>query len=80
MVSDCLIFSVIESHPDSFHEDLRLDRPFPTLTQYCDSLDLSKMTNKVNIYKCIDFSIEVYSKYTNQKQISIYVYAHYQHV
>ncbi|XP_013393468.1 NEDD8-activating enzyme E1 regulatory subunit isoform X2 [Lingula anatina] len=38
--------TVIESHPDNAHEDLRLDRPFPGLTQYCDSLDLSTMKKK----------------------------------
>ena len=38
--------SVVESHPDSTHEDLRLDRPFPALSAFCDSLDLDSMNNK----------------------------------
>ncbi|EDO44524.1 predicted protein [Nematostella vectensis] len=35
---------IIESHPDSAFEDLRLDRPFPTLQQYVDSMDLESMS------------------------------------
>ncbi|XP_064646486.1 NEDD8-activating enzyme E1 regulatory subunit-like isoform X2 [Lineus longissimus] len=38
--------TVIESHPDSIHEDLRLDRPFPGLVEYCDRLDLDNMSKK----------------------------------
>ncbi|XP_071089185.1 NEDD8-activating enzyme E1 regulatory subunit-like [Haliotis cracherodii] len=38
--------TVIESHPDSAHDDLRLDNPFSGLRQYCDSLDLANMTKK----------------------------------
>ncbi|KAL3860740.1 hypothetical protein ACJMK2_010815 [Sinanodonta woodiana] len=38
--------TVFESHPDNTHEDLRLDRPFPALVQYCDSLHLETMTSK----------------------------------
>ncbi|XP_052248440.1 NEDD8-activating enzyme E1 regulatory subunit-like isoform X1 [Dreissena polymorpha] len=38
--------AVIESHPDSAHEDLRLDRPFPSLVKYLDSIDLSCMNKK----------------------------------
>ena len=34
---------VVESHPDNFHEDLRLDVPFPELSAYVDSLDLVAM-------------------------------------
>ncbi|CAH3176008.1 unnamed protein product, partial [Porites evermanni] len=37
---------VVESHPDNTHPDLRLDRPFSTLVQYVDALDLSKMTKQ----------------------------------
>ena len=39
--------TVVESHPDNSHSDLRLDRPFSTLVQYVDALDLSKMTKQV---------------------------------
>ncbi|XP_061197128.1 NEDD8-activating enzyme E1 regulatory subunit-like isoform X2 [Saccostrea echinata] len=38
--------TVIESHPDNAHEDLRLDRPFPSLVKYCDSLHLDTMDKK----------------------------------
>ncbi|XP_048731637.1 NEDD8-activating enzyme E1 regulatory subunit-like isoform X2 [Ostrea edulis] len=38
--------TVIESHPDNAHEDLRLDRPFPALIKYCDSLHLETMDKK----------------------------------
>ena len=31
---------VIEAHPDNFHEDLRLDCPFPGLIAYMDKVDL----------------------------------------
>lgn len=44
-----LTYAVVESHPDSTHPDLRLDRPFPGLVQYVDALDLNTMTKKVNI-------------------------------
>ena len=46
-ILELLYFSVIESHPDSAHEDLRLDRPFQGLVKYADSLDLEKMNKKV---------------------------------
>ena len=39
-------FAVVESHPDNAISDLRLDEPFPALTQFCDSLDLSTMNKK----------------------------------
>ncbi|KAH9493174.1 NEDD8-activating enzyme E1 regulatory subunit [Bulinus truncatus] len=38
--------TIIESHPDNSHEDLRLDRPFKGLSEYCDSLDLNSMNKK----------------------------------
>lgn len=37
---------VIESHPDSQHLDLRLDKPFPALLQYVHSFDLDTMDLK----------------------------------
>lgn len=37
---------VIESHPDSQNPDLRLDKPFPSLSQYVDSFDLDTMDLK----------------------------------
>ena len=36
---------IVESHPDNFQEDLRLECPFPGLRDFMDSLDLDKMTN-----------------------------------
>lgn len=39
--------AVVESHPDNAHPDLRLDRPFPGLVEYVDSLDLHIMTKQV---------------------------------
>ena len=41
----CIV--VVESHPDNAHEDLRLDRPFPALVEFCDSLELDAMSKKV---------------------------------
>ena len=38
---------VVESHPDSSIEDLRLDHPIPGFQRYCDPLDLHTMTMKV---------------------------------
>lgn len=38
--------TVIESHPDNEIPDLRLDRPFPSLEKYMDSLELDKMDDK----------------------------------
>lgn len=38
--------AVVESHPDNIHEDLRLDRPFPALVEYCNSLNLDTMNKK----------------------------------
>jgi len=48
-VSVCVcVCIVVESHPDNVHDDLRLDRPLNSFTEFCDSLDLSSMTRKVN--------------------------------
>ena len=52
---------VLESHPDNFHEDLRLDIPFDELVQYMDNVDLSKADSGqqsnvpylVILYKCL---------------------------
>lgn len=42
-----LVVLVIESHPDNAHPDLRLDRPFPGLSQYVELLDLNTMSKQV---------------------------------
>ena len=38
---------VVESHPDNYiyHEDLRLDHPFPALQEYVESIDLDRADN-----------------------------------
>ncbi|XP_070575190.1 NEDD8-activating enzyme E1 regulatory subunit-like [Ptychodera flava] len=38
--------TVIESHPDNAHEDLRLDRQFPGLVKYIDGMNLLSMTKQ----------------------------------
>ena len=36
---------IVESHPDNYHEDLRLDCPFPALQTHVDSIDIEAMNN-----------------------------------
>lgn len=38
--------TVIESHPDNQHPDLRLDKPFPSLVQHINSVKLEEMELK----------------------------------
>uniref|UniRef100_A0A8C9NBF8 NEDD8-activating enzyme E1 regulatory subunit n=1 Tax=Serinus canaria TaxID=9135 RepID=A0A8C9NBF8_SERCA len=38
--------TVVESHPDNMLEDLRLDRPFPELTEHVQNYDLEHMDKK----------------------------------
>ncbi|XP_035679361.1 NEDD8-activating enzyme E1 regulatory subunit-like [Branchiostoma floridae] len=38
--------TVIESHPDNAHSDLRLDRPFPALAAYVDAVDMDSLSKK----------------------------------
>lgn len=38
--------TVIETRPENEFHDLRLDRPFPALKQYFDSVDLDKLTDQ----------------------------------
>uniref|UniRef100_A0A8C5NQ29 NEDD8 activating enzyme E1 subunit 1 n=1 Tax=Junco hyemalis TaxID=40217 RepID=A0A8C5NQ29_JUNHY len=38
--------TVVESHPDNMLEDLRLDRPFPELTEHVQDYDLEHMDKK----------------------------------
>lgn len=40
---------VLESHPDNFHEDLRLDVPFVELQNYMDNLDLDDSGQRGNL-------------------------------
>ena len=37
--------AIIESHPDNYHEDLRLDRPFQALQAHVDKIDLDLLDN-----------------------------------
>lgn len=41
------VLSVVESHPDSALEDLRLDAPFTELRNHLNSYDLDSMDKKV---------------------------------
>ncbi|KAI0215269.1 NEDD8-activating enzyme E1 regulatory subunit [Lamellibrachia satsuma] len=38
--------TVVESHPDNAIEDLRLDHPFKTLIEYCNSQNMAEMSKK----------------------------------
>ena len=40
--------TIIESHPDSIIEDLRLDDPFPDLVNYMNSITLTEREEAVN--------------------------------
>ncbi len=40
---------VVEAHPDNSHEDLRLEKPFPALIEYMNSMDLDSMNKQVTI-------------------------------
>ncbi|XP_071476707.1 NEDD8-activating enzyme E1 regulatory subunit-like [Diadema antillarum] len=42
--------TVVESHPDSAHDDLRLDRPFPSLVEFADTFDLSAMSKQDHMH------------------------------
>lgn len=56
------IHEVLESHPDNFHDDLRLDHPFQELVEYMDKIDLTKMNSSqrgnvpylVILFKCLE--------------------------
>ncbi len=52
---------ILETHPENFHDDLRLDCPFPELLEYMDQVNLSTMnpSQRANVpylvlqYKCL---------------------------
>lgn len=46
----CCFFIVVESHPDNMLEDLRLDKPFPELTEHVQDYDLEHMDKKVGMW------------------------------
>lgn len=67
-----LTYAVVESHPDSTHPDLRLDRPFPGLVQYVDALDLNTMTKQVNIVCVRRHSVRKwYSHWTLDQKVQV---------
>lgn len=43
LVTSC--HEVVESHPDNYHEDLRLDRPFSSLQKFINSIDMDACEN-----------------------------------
>lgn len=53
---------IVQSHPDNYHEDLRLDAPFTDLINIADSVDLESLDNAEHanvpylliIYKCLE--------------------------
>lgn len=67
-----LTYAVVESHPDSTHPDLRLDRPFPGLVQYVDALDLNTMTKQVIIVCVRRHSVRKwYSHWTLDQKVQV---------
>lgn len=46
----CCFSTVVESHPDNTLEDLRLDKPFPELTEHVQDYDLEHMDKKVGVW------------------------------
>ena len=61
---------MVESHPDNTHGDLRLDRPFPALIEYVDSMDLEGMTSQVG------WSKEISGICTKWENFSIFLFRH----
>ena len=55
------VCAVVESQPDNVLDDLRLDRPFDSFIELCDSLDLSTMTRKVCLCVCVWSSLSLSS-------------------
>jgi amyloid beta precursor protein binding protein 1 len=55
--------TVIETHPDNQIPDLRLDKPFPSLKKYVDSIDLEAMEYKDHAH--VPYLIVLY-KYLQQ--------------
>ena len=62
------LYLVVESHPDNTHGDLRLDRPFPALIEYVDSMDLEGMTSQVG------WSKEISGICTKWQNFSIFLF------
>ncbi|XP_031558271.1 NEDD8-activating enzyme E1 regulatory subunit-like [Actinia tenebrosa] len=56
--------TVVESHPDSAHEDLRLDRPFRGLKDYVDGLDFDAMSKEEHTHvPCIAILLKYLTKW-----------------
>ena len=58
---------IVESHPDNYLEDLRLDSPFPALVDYMDAINLDTVDN--NKHANIPYLVILY-KYLTQWQQS----------
>lgn len=57
---------IVESHPDNYHEDLRLDCPFPGLVEYMDAINLDAVDN--NKHANIPFLAILYKYLAKWKQ------------
>lgn len=76
---------IFESHPDSFHDDLRLDCPFSELIEYMDKISLATMdaTQQGNIpylvilFKCLQKWKLIHerfpSNYKEKKQFKVFI-------
>ena len=74
------LHEVVESHPDNYHEDLRLDCPFPALEKYLESISLLDEDAKVAnipylaiLYRCLQewkqkYSSEMPKSYHDKKK------------
>lgn len=65
------IHEVLESHPDNFHDDLRLDIPFQELVEYMDKINLAEMDSSqrgnvpylVILFKCLEKWKSIHDKF-----------------
>jgi amyloid beta precursor protein binding protein 1 len=71
------IHEIYESHPDNFHDDLRLDRPFQELIEYMDKINLADMDSSqrgnvpylVILFKCLEKWKSIHDKFpSNYKE------------
>ena len=64
----------MESHPDNAIEDLHLDKPFPQLVKFSDSLDLNTMSKMVSLTIRFSLMPKCASLITEQCDIDIFSY------
>lgn len=77
---------VLQSHPDNFHDDLRLDCPFRELIEYMDRIDLVSMNNTqrgnvpylVILYKMLEkwkteHENNIPSTYKEKKEFKVFI-------